>query len=351
MALKTIVRLADLSAGFITNSTASSTYATIASPTFTGTVNTAAVDMNGILDLNNYNITNVNELQFNDAGVGEGISWLGGNLWKVYESPDALTNSASGNFQIVQDATRRLTIDSATGNITTHKDLYIGDSRTSTETVQLNLGFGRSASGYAHVDLIGDTTYPDYGTRLIRNNTGANTTSQLIHRGTGQFNILSPDGGSIGLSTSNVNRLVIDASGRVTKPAQPFFHATSSQATALGSDIFWNFVQNNVGATSHYNPANGTFTAPVAGAYYFSAHGLWANGDAGDFRVGLFKNGSTVQGSNFISDKYAGRWLTFHINDIIYLAANDFVTVRYFQGGSALHTDSNYNEFTGWLLG
>jgi hypothetical protein len=349
MATKTIVRLADLSAGFITNSTASSTYATIASPTFTGTVNTAAVDMNGILDLNNYNITNVNNLEFNDAGAGEGLSWLGGNLWKVYESPDALTNSASGNFQIVQNATRRLTIDSATGNITTHKDLYIGDNRTSTETVQFTLGNGRTGSGYSHIDLVGDITYPDYGLRFIRNNTGANTTSQIIHRGTGQFNILAPDGGSIGLSTSNTNRLVIDSSGRVTKPAQPFFHVRSTQATTLGNDIFWTTIDNNVG--SYYTSGNGRFTAPVAGSYYFSAHGLWANGDAGDFRVGLYKNGATVQGSNFISDKYAGRWLTFHINDIIYLAANDYVTVRYFQGGSALHTDSNYNGFTGWLLG
>jgi hypothetical protein len=241
-----------------------------------------------------------------------------------------------------------LTIDT-NGNITTHKDLYIGDSRTSTETVQLNLGFGRSASGYAHVDLIGDTTYPDYGTRLIRNNTGANTTSQLIHRGTGQFNILSPDGGSIGLSTSNVNRLVIDASGRVTKPAQPFFHVRSTQATTVGNDILWATIDNNIG--SYYTSGNGRFTAPVAGAYYFSAHGLWANGDAGDMRVGFAKNGTVVGGSQTISDKYATRWLTFHLNDIIYLSVNDYVTVRYVAGTSGLHTDSNFNKFTGWLLG
>jgi hypothetical protein len=256
MATKTIVRLADLSAGFITNSTASSTYATKLNPEFSGNAIFASASFVGsvqnALNLNNNNIIGVNNLEFVDPGPNEGISWAGGNLWKIYESPNDLTTNSGGNFQIVQNATRRMTIDTG---------------------------------------------------------------------------------------------------GRVTMPAQPYFHATSSQATTLGNDIFWNFVQNNVGTPSHYNPANGTFTAPVAGAYYFSAHGLWANGDAGDFRVGLFKNGSSVQGSNFISDKYAGRWLTFHINDIIYLAANDFVTVRYFQGGSALHTDSNYNGFTGWLLG
>ena len=334
---------------------ASTTYAPLESPTFTGAVSATSLEMSGIIDLNNYNITGVGNLEFSDPGADEGLSWLGGNLWKIYESPnDNVTASVRnniGNLQFVQNTTRRLTIDATTGDITTQKNLYIGDERTTTEGTTLQIGVGRTANGYAFVDLVGDTGYPDYGARFLRGNSGSNTVTQILHKGTGALQITAVEAGSISLGTSNTSRLGIDSAGRVTKPAQPFFHATSSQATALGNDIFWNFVQNNVGTPSHYNPANGTFTAPVAGAYYFSAHGLWANGDAGDFRVGLFKNGSTIQGSNFISDKYAGRWLTFHINDIIYLAANDFVTVRYFQGGSALHTDGNYNGFTGWLLG
>lgn len=65
-----------------------------------------------VLDMNNYNITNVNHLTFNDAGPNEGIEWLGGNGWKIYESPDNLTTNGAGNLQFVTGSTRRMTIQS-----------------------------------------------------------------------------------------------------------------------------------------------------------------------------------------------------------------------------------------------
>jgi hypothetical protein len=43
--------------------------------------------------------------------------------------------------------------------------------------------------------------------------------------------------------------------------------------------------------------------------------------------------------------------MTFYLNDIIYLAAGDYVTVRYLQGTNTLHVDADYNGFRGWLLG
>jgi hypothetical protein len=559
---------ASASTTYLTQSSASTTYATKASPTFTGTVNTAAINMNGSLNLNNYNLNQVGNLEFNDPGVGEGISWLGGNLWKIYESPNDLITNSAGNLQIVQNATRRLTIDTA-GELFVSNSIAIGDNTTSTAARYLQIGPGRTDSGYAYIDLVGDTTYTDYGARFLRGNTGSNTytnlvhkgtgalqliaenagsitlgtnnitrmtinsagdttftgtvsgstaavdtnttqlattayvvgqayaklasptftgtvvlpsttsigtvtstelgyvygvtsaiqtqineklslssasttyatkagnlsqfgattsaqllgvlsdetgtgsavfntsptflssvsignstvstadqqlqigngrtgngaswvdlvsdttypdyglrvlrnaganaTSQLIHSGSGQFNVLCPNGGTIGLSTSNVNRLVIDASGIVTKPAQPYFHARSTQATAVGNDVFWSTIDNNSG--SYYNATNGRFTAPVAGTYFLSAHGLWNNADAGDMRIALYKNGAGINGNRFILTKTASNWMTFYLNDIIYLAAGDYVTVRYLQGTNTLHVDADYNGFRGWLLG
>ncbi len=121
MATKTIVRLADLSAGFITSSTASSTYATKLNPEFSGNATFASASFVGsvqnALNLNNNNIIGVNNLEFGDPGPGEGISWAGGNLWKIYESPDDLASNTGGNLQFVQNATRRFTLDTS-GNAT-----------------------------------------------------------------------------------------------------------------------------------------------------------------------------------------------------------------------------------------
>jgi hypothetical protein len=79
------------------------------SPTFTGTITAAALNMG------NGNITNVNHIIINDPGVGEGIQWAGGNGWQIYESPNGLTNAA-GNLQFVTGSTRRATIDT-NGNV------------------------------------------------------------------------------------------------------------------------------------------------------------------------------------------------------------------------------------------
>jgi len=76
----------------------------------------------GVLNLNNIDITGVNNLIITDPGVNEGIGWAGGSLWKIYESPDDLTN-ASGNLQFVTNATRRATLY-------TNGDLWLGGTAT-----------------------------------------------------------------------------------------------------------------------------------------------------------------------------------------------------------------------------
>jgi hypothetical protein len=79
----------------------------------------------------------------------------------------------------------------------------------------LEVGIGRSASGFAFIDLIGDTTYSDYGLRFIRGNGGANTFSEIQHRGTGFLRLSALDAGSVALATSSTDRLSIDSNGVV----------------------------------------------------------------------------------------------------------------------------------------
>ena len=63
----------------------------------------------GSINMNNGNLTGVNHITINDPGPTEGISWAGGNLWRIAESPDNISTNSGGNLQIIQNSTRRAT--------------------------------------------------------------------------------------------------------------------------------------------------------------------------------------------------------------------------------------------------
>ena len=76
------------------------------------------------------------------------------------------------------DGQGRLDIDAGTGD--THIEMGAGANNQ-----------------YAYLDLIGDTTYTDFGTRILRGNSGANTSSQIVHRGTGELQLVAQDNGAM----------------------------------------------------------------------------------------------------------------------------------------------------------
>jgi hypothetical protein len=110
------------------------------------------------LNMVNNNITNVNHLTFNDPGASEGLEWVGGNGWKIYESPDSLTN-ASGNLQFVTGTTRRMTIrtdgsiDILGGNILVDNKKGFSNSGawTRNKTPYGYIDFGPANTSYAHI--------------------------------------------------------------------------------------------------------------------------------------------------------------------------------------------------------
>lgn len=93
----------------------------------------------------------------------------------------------------------------------------------STADAAINLGTGRTGNGFAYIDLIGDTTYTDYGLRILRNNGGANTTSLIVHRGTGDFSIQNNEAANLVFLTAATERMRISSTGNVgigtTSPA------------------------------------------------------------------------------------------------------------------------------------
>lgn len=81
--------------------------------------------------------------------------------------------------------------------------------------VSTNIEIGQSATGNRNgwIDIRGDDTYTDFGLRVIRNATGANTTSQIVHRGTGSLDLVAVDAGAITFYTSNTFRWLINSAG------------------------------------------------------------------------------------------------------------------------------------------
>jgi len=82
-----------------------------------------------------------------------------------------------------------------------------------TDTAFLQMGYGRTGSGYAYIDLIGDATYTSYGLRIIRGNGGANATTNITHRGTGSFVIEANENAPIVLSSNTSERFRVNGTG------------------------------------------------------------------------------------------------------------------------------------------
>jgi hypothetical protein len=94
--------------------------------------------------------------------------------------------------------TGKLTLDPAANT-----DAEFILSPDSDETASINVGFGRTGNGNSHIDLVTDTTYTDYGFRIIRGG-GENADTDLISRGTGNLNFSVPDSGVVTIDDNPV---------------------------------------------------------------------------------------------------------------------------------------------------
>ena len=117
--------------------------------------------------------------------------------------------SQSGDLIDIQESggASRFRVDS-NGNLFVASNAITGDAKT-------KIGLGRSGNGFSYIDLIGDATYTDYGFRVIRNSNGANANSELQHRGTGNFALVTQEAAPIVFNTTNAERMRIDSVGNV----------------------------------------------------------------------------------------------------------------------------------------
>jgi hypothetical protein len=105
--------------------------------------------------------------------------------------------------------------------------------------VELEIGAGATGNRTVYIDLIGDTTYNDYGLRVIRNG-GPNNNSNVRHRGTGEFALIAEEAAPITFYTSLSERMRLDSSGRLglgTSAPQSLLHVkTASQFDVVDAD-------------------------------------------------------------------------------------------------------------------
>jgi len=172
---------------------------------------------------------------------------------------------SSGNVGIgTSSPTQKLDVN---GNLKAGNNVNFGLADANNTVVEV--GIGATGNKFAITDYIGDTTYTGYGLRVGRNNTGANTDSIIIHRGTGALSLNAQDAGVIQFKTSNTERMRIDSSGNL------LVGKTASNIATAGIEVDGNF--NKIQITR-------------SGGTPFFLNRLTSDGDIIDFR----KDGTTL---------------------------------------------------------
>ena len=215
-----------------------------------------------------------------------------------------------------------------------------------------NVGIGTAAPS-VKLTVIG----PSGDTSLLLTDS-VNSTLRVKHESPNNLLTYETDGSAVQRWVLNsVERMRIDASGRITMPFQPAFHAfggsvvsvsISNYILALGSTL------TNRG--SHYNTSTFRFTAPVAGMYMFAHRVTWGSNGSG---VSVFQalNGSAFGGGTGVTEVFgytsAGGYNTTSASvSFISLNANDFVDLRSsIYNSSAQSLDLSRCSFSGYLIG
>ena len=152
--------------------------------------------------------------------------------------------------------------------------------------------------------------------------------------------------------TKNVSTTILGLSTTgITKPLQPAFNAIGQIGTTSGNYVIFPSTQFNIG--SGYSVANGRFTAPVAGVYYFKFNHI-TGATAGEYRFGYYKNTVLYSGSITIIQINTVAYSSVTATQHIQLAVSDYVNIRYVSGPGAMYAgagDFSYGQFSGYLVG
>ena len=256
--------------------------------------------------------------------------------------------------------------NSTTGNATVGGTLGV----TGTSVLTGNVGIGTSAStgnnplvvqagsGAGGINLHGRSS-DNTATMLIGKSADGNTAYNTITSYANRMRIqsgFSSDTNTIEFFTNDVSRMVIDASGHVTrtKTAGFFIGGTSAVSVADHGTGAVTYTSGNILTSSTeidpdsvFNHSNGRFTAPVAGDYYF-CFSIGVSFTSNYHYCYIRKNNSDVTGFSRNCAQNSD-YLVNTIQGVMTLAANDFVTCARntnYNGGAVVNP-----MFSGFLIG
>jgi len=169
------------------------------------------------------NFTNLNTAKLETAAIPLGtlqapsVSFLNDSDTGIFcpQGGNSLAIATGGQYAITCTSTQAVGIKTANPQKALH---VAGPTRVGADDATdafLEIGEGATGNRTSYIDIVADTTYTDYGLRIIRNNTGANATSELKHRGTGALNFTTQEAAPIEFYTTNSPRVAIDSSGRL----------------------------------------------------------------------------------------------------------------------------------------
>jgi hypothetical protein len=184
----------------------------------------------------------------------------------------ALKTEDAADITFITNNNERARIDSL-GNcgIGTNNPTQKLDVRGGLSAQYVQIGDTYTGDRTAYVDLVGDDTYTDYGLRLLRSNGGPNTSSFLLHRGTGDLRVQVVESGRVTFYTSNTLRAQINADGTteffqpVTIPSgstitgyqQNFDHIATTTSTGITGNQWVSVLNPGATITLPASPTDG----------------------------------------------------------------------------------------------
>lgn len=283
-------------------------------------------------------------------------------VWKLWMDFTGSEGKAP-NAEAV-DGVDSSTIVPNTRQINAGTGLSGGGDLSANRTLSLAAGAAAANLGFTPLNKAGDTATGNLLTQaevIGVNKTDANLARLLLKNTNREWTVsnygsqFGPNGSfNIADETAGAVRLQIDTGGRVITPSLPAFSASkTSGGTNVGGEQVFNSVYENNGG--HYNSANGRFTAPVTGRYFFSAALMtgYQFDYANKFLLWKFlKNGGTelmsqwFQAYNYsnANDKMVSGSILATLN------AGDYVSVSVSSTYPNYYT-AGYNHFSGFLIG